>query len=325
MRVTAPGAWLRHLAFALALAAAIPVAALAEPPAWAYPIPTAGAAQAVDNGQPQHVPGSTAGYTKSQLDDFFAVADWHPQDHGPLPDVVAHGRGPDVYACGYCHRADGAGGPENARLAGLPFGYILQQLADFRSGARRTAVAGRRPQALMMALAKALDEDDARAAAAYFSTQKPRRVVRVSETNMVPRTVAPGWFLAPSPSGGTEPIAGRIIEVPDDVGNFERRDTHATFTAYVPPGSIAKGAAIVAGAAPARTPPCATCHGAGLRGQGNIPGIAGRSPSYLVRQLVDIQTGARNGQAVRVMKALVARLDGDDLVAIAAYVASLEP
>ncbi len=301
------------------------MAAIAEPPAWAYPVPTAGAGQAADDGRPQHVPGSTAAYTQSQLGDFFGVADWHPRDHGPLPDVVAHGRQPDVYACGSCHRADGAGGPENARLAGLPFGYILQQLADFRSGARRTAVAGRRPQALMIALAKALDEDDARAAAAYFSTQKPRRVVHVSEAGTVPRTVAPGWFLAPAPGGGTESIAGRIIEVPDDVGNFERRDTHATFTAYVPPGSVAKGAAIVAGAAPSRTPPCATCHGAGLRGQGNIPGIAGRSPSYLVRQLVDMQTGARNGQAVQVMKALVGRLDADDLVAVAAYVASLEP
>jgi cytochrome c553 len=242
-----------------------------------------------------------------------------------LPDVVAHGRNPGVYACGYCHRADGSGGPENARLAGLPFGYILQQLADFKSGARRTALPARGPQKAMMGLAKSLAEDDARSAAAYFSALKPRRNIRVSETDTVPQTVMPGWFLAPAAGGATEPIGRRIIEVPEDVENFERRDSRARFVAYVPPGSLGKGATIVTGAAPGKTPPCATCHGAGLHGQGNVPGLAGRSPSYVVRQLYDIQSGARTGQAVQVMKGLVARLDADDIIAVAAYLASLEP
>jgi len=307
-------------------AGSIALAAPAEPPAWAYPMPTPQAAlPGADDKGPQHVPDSAAAYTRAQLDDLFSAPDWHPQDHGPMPAVVAQGRKPEVMACGYCHRPDGAGGPENARLAGLPFGYILQQLADFKSGARRSALPARTPQALMVKLSKHLEEADARAAAAYFARLAPRRAITVRESDTVPRTFAPGWFLAPADGGAREPIGRRIIEVPEDTADFERRDARATFIAYVPPGSLAWGAAIAAGAAPGRTPRCATCHGAGLRGQGNVPGIAGRSPSYLVRQLHDIRVGVRRGQAAQAMKGIAARLDADDMLAVAAYVASLEP
>ena len=55
----------------------------------------------------------------------------------------------------------------------------------------------------------------------------------------------------------------------------------------------------------------------------DIPGIAGRSPSYLVRQLYDLQQGTRKGPSAPLMTPVVANLSGDDLVAIAAYVTSL--
>jgi cytochrome c553 len=300
-------------------------AAGADAPPWAYPLPPPNLVQHVDDGNALHVPDSSASYTLTQLGNLYEAVDWHPEDHPALPAVVAHGHPPDVYACGYCHRADGSGGPENARLAGLPYGYVLQQLADFKSGARRTAVPGRRPQAVMAAVAKALSEDDARAAAAYFATLKPRHNIRVVETTTVPRTISAGWFLVAAPGAATEAIGRRIIEVPEDVERFERRDARAGFVAYVPPGSLGKGAAFVAGTVPGKTLPCATCHGAGLRGLGNAPGIAGRSPSYVVRQLYDIQTGARAGQAAQAMKGVVMRLDAGDMIAIAAYLASLEP
>jgi cytochrome c553 len=41
-----------------------------------------------------------------------------------------------VFACGFCHRATGPGGPENADLASLPKSYVIQQMADYKSGAR---------------------------------------------------------------------------------------------------------------------------------------------------------------------------------------------
>ena len=53
--------------------------------------------------------------------------------------------------------------------------------------------------------------------------------------------------------------------------------------------------------------------------------FAGRSPSYIMRQLYDIQHGVRNGQWAELMKPVVAGLSEGDMVAIAAYTASLAP
>ena len=60
-----------------------------------------------------------------------------------------------------------------------------------------------------------------------------------------------------------------------------------------------------------------------FKGLGNVPSIAGRSPSYIVRQLYDIQIGARAGAATQAMKATFEKLTVDDMVSIAAYTASL--
>jgi cytochrome c553 len=62
-----------------------------------------------------------------------------------------------------------------------------------------------------------------------------------------------------------------------------------------------------------------------LRGVGLVPRIAGRSPSYLVRQLYDIQAGARRGAGAAPMMAVVEGMSNADMLAIAAYVASLKP
>jgi hypothetical protein len=91
-----------------------------SPPAWAYPPNNPDYKPHVVDGKPVRVPDSTAGYTWSQLRDRFIAPVWHPSDHGALPDIVANGRKPGVFACGFCHRATGPGGPENADLAGLP-------------------------------------------------------------------------------------------------------------------------------------------------------------------------------------------------------------
>ena len=121
-----------------------------------------------------------------------------------------------------------------------------------------------------------------------------------------------------------EPIGQRIVETPENLERTELRDDHSGFIAYVPVGSIKKGQALATGAA-SKTLRCATCHGRDLRGHGKVPALAGRSPSYIVRQLYDIQNGTHSGAAVHVMKTVVAKLTIDDLVAIAAYTASLNP
>ena len=57
----------------------------------------------------------------------------------PMPNIVAFGRKPAVQACGYCHLPTGNGRPENARLAGLPYDYIVGELKAYREGKRRSS------------------------------------------------------------------------------------------------------------------------------------------------------------------------------------------
>ncbi len=304
--------------------ATMPTHAAEEPPAWAYPMRAPDFKPRAEDGILRRVPGSSATYSVTQLHDLFQAPIWHPDDHPRLPPIVAHGRKPNVYACGFCHRADGPGGPENASLAGLPAAYIVQQLADYKSGVRKTSVPKRNID-LMIALAQDITDAEVQSAAAYFSALKPRKNIRVIETNTVPKTYSAGPFLAAVSTGEQEPIGGRIIEVPEDLEQFENRDTYAQFIAYAPVGSIAKGTALVTTGGSGKTMPCATCHGPNLKGVGNVPSIAGRSPSYIVRQLYDIKHGARAGTAIQLMKSPVANLALEDMVSIAAYLASLTP
>jgi hypothetical protein len=51
-----------------------------------------------------------------------------------------------------------------------------------------------------------------------------------------------------------------VIESAREHEQFENRDTHRRFTAYVPPGSIARGRGAGAGVA-GKTVACAICHG----------------------------------------------------------------
>lgn len=293
----------------------------AEAPTWAYPINPPGLTEAPDNDMPLRVPGSDATFTMRQINDLFFAPDWHPSDHPPMPDIVSKGRKPEVRACGSCHRTDGSGGPENARIAGLPVDYFVQQMEDFKSGARKSSVPGREPVEVMDHTAKAISKEDAASAAAYFSAIKPSPAISVIEAEQAPKTKVTGWHLAIAPEGGTEPIGQRIIEVPDNLEYFTRRDGRARFRAYVPPGSLRKGQQLVDSESGA----CRACHGPDLKGLDAIPGIAGRSPSYLMRQLHDFQTGARAGTGGDLMTPIVEKLSTEQLLAIAAYVASLNP
>lgn len=70
---------------------------------------------------------------------------------------------------------------------------------------------------------------------------------------------------------------------------------------------------------------CHTCHG--MTGNEPIlpsyPKIAGQNREYLVRQMQDIKSGARdNGQSIA-MRALVSSLSDDDIVAIVDYLSKL--
>ena len=311
------------LASLFAIVASLPAYGAEGPPEWAYPVNPPDFKPPEEDGVPRRVPGSSATYSVTQLRDRFIAPVWHPGEHPPLPDVVARGRKPDVFACGFCHRADGPGGPENANLAGQPAAYLVQQMVDFRSGARKTSVAKRNVD-LMISLSKPMTDAEIAEASAYFSALKPRAIIKVVETDTVPKTFITFNHLAALPSGEKEPIGKRIVEVPEVLEQFANRDTHARFIAYVPPGSVKKGEALVKTGA-GKTLQCATCHGPDLKGVGAMPAIAGRSPSYMVRQLYDLKSGARAGPESVQMKDVVAKLDNDDMAHIAAYLATLAP
>jgi cytochrome c553 len=163
------------------------------------------------------------------------------------------------------------------------------------------------------------------AAAAYFSALRPRKRIKVVESDTAPKTYVAGLLWAAVESGEREPLGQRIVEIPDDLHRFESRDPRSTFTVYVPVGSLAKGEALVTKGGAGKTLQCGPCHGPDLRGLGPLPSIAGRSPSYMFRQLYDFRHGARTGEWSPLMAPVVTNLEQEDMLAIVAYLASLDP
>jgi cytochrome c553 len=307
-----------------------PFHAAAAMPDWAYATPTpppprGGApAAATPDTSPKQVPGSTLSFTRQQISDGFGPADWFPGDHPLMPEIVAKGRRPDIRACALCHYPNGKGRPENAGISGLPVSYFIQTMNDFKAGVRRSAESRKNNTNLMIAYAKAMTDQEIKDAAAYFATMTWTPWIRVVETTTVPRVVSRGGMWIPV-DGAKEPIGRRIVETPENAERTEiLRDPRSGFIAYAPMGSIKKGETLVRTGG-TRTIACGACHGADLMGLGPVPGIAGRSPSYLARQMYDMQTGARRGEWTELMKPVVAKLTDEDYVDITAYVASLLP
>jgi cytochrome c553 len=295
------------------------------PPAWAYPVSAPDYKPVADDGSIRRVPDSSGGITLTQARDRFVAQDWHPDDHPQMPEIVARGRKPLVYACGFCHRADGPGGPENANLTGLSADYIIRQMKEFRSGERQSSVTNRLPIQVKAFLLKSVTDEEISIAAAYFSAIPARSVVKVVETDLVPKTLVAGSYFAPAPDGEREPIGMRILELPNDVEQFESRDARALTTAYVPVGSIDKGRILATTGEGGKTLVCEVCHGIGLNGSGIAPVLAGRSPTYIVRQLYDFKNGKRAGSMSGPMDPTVKNLTLDDMLSLAAYASSLRP
>ncbi|MGE3843317.1 MAG: cytochrome c [Vicinamibacterales bacterium] len=278
-----------------------------------------------------HVPGASRGLTLREIEDNRNPGDWFPDDHPKMPDIVARGGGPGANACGYCHYPNGKGRPNNAGPAGLPASYILQQLQDFISGARTSFDKRKRNTGQMIAIAKAMKPSEMKAAAEYFASMKWTPYVRVVEAATVPKAefVGGGGSLVVPLTGaeaGTEPLGNRIIETPENVEQTEPlRNPRSGFIAYVPPGSLKKGEEVVLFGANGRTVTCAACHGEGLKGTDTVPSLAGRSPSYLARQMMDFKHYTRVGPGAMQMQPIVQHMTEDDILNAVAYIASLEP
>ena len=188
-------------------------------PEWAYPVnPTP---TPLDDTVQKHLADSTKAYTQAQIDDGFNPPDWYPQDHAPMPDVVAHGRKEtNARACALCHLTSGGGHPESAGISGLPAAYIVRQMNEFKSGARKGARA-----VAMIPIAKGLGEEDFKAAAEYFGSMKYPVWYKVVEGDTVPKSyLGNGAMRFPEEHGGTEPLGNRIIELPQNDLGAESRD-----------------------------------------------------------------------------------------------------
>jgi cytochrome c553 len=325
-----PALFLAGISFAIVCASAFAQALPIHPDteiraamAWAFPLnpPPDPDARKPDMHKSLHVPGSARSYTLADYGDMFGAPDWFPQDHPPMPRIVAHGR-KSAWACAYCHLPNGQGRPENAALAGLAAAYIVEQVRAFRSGER---VSGRPETARFMpAEARNVSDADLKLAAEYFSGLHYKPWTRVIETATVPKTHVAHWMLVPDADGKREPIGDRIIETSTDIARTELRDTRFGFVAYVPPGSIARGG-MIASKGTGKVQACEACHGLTLHGAGNTPPLAGRSPTYIVRQLILFRTGGRANDAAAPMRLEASHLTLQDMIAVAAYAASRKP
>jgi cytochrome c553 len=177
----------------------------------------------------------------------------------------------------------------------------------------------------MHTVARNATEAEVASAARYFSRLRFKPRARVIESADIPRMREAGFVYARVPGGGTEPLGSRIVEGPPDFERHELRDDGMTYIAYAPLGSIKRGRSIARAGADGLSSACVTCHGPGLGGNALIPPLAGRYPTYIVRQLLAFRTGARSTVASQPMQAVAARLSVDDMIAVAAYAATLAP
>ena len=283
-----------------------------------------------DVNTPRTVEGSDAIYTRIDIRDAHDVIDWFPGDHPPMPDIMR--RGPENllavrgWGCASCHLPNGKGRPENAPPAGQPVEYTIRQLQDMATGKRFSADPRKPNSPTMTYLAAAMSEAEMRESAEYFAAMPWTPWIQVIEADLIPEVhLEEGNMYITVGEEPTEPLDGRIVETPVDAfqANY-LRNPRSSWIAYVPVGSLASGEELVTTGG-GKTIECAICHGPDLMGLANMPGIAGRSPSYMMRQLYDMKVGTRNGLGVELMDAVLADLTVEDMTDIVAYLASLTP
>jgi cytochrome c553 len=235
-----------------------------------------------------------------------------------MPEVVAKGK---PLPCMQCHLANGGSHPESAAISGLTANYIIQQVHAFRDGERADVRTGR-----MVQVAKIVSEKDLKEAAEYYAAIGPDRQkwLKTVVSNDVPKGPSPfggGGFRYHAADGGTESLPqGKVVEMADNDDLVRARDQiDGGFVQYVRADDLALGEKVAAMGG------CATCHGADYKGVGDVPRLAGQHTVYMIRQLKDIQTGARKDKNAALMKPIAATLSDREIVAVAAYLASKSP
>lgn len=278
----------------------------------------------VEDGIKHNLPGTSLTFTRVEANYSWQPADWYPGDHPEMPEIVATGdkeRG--IRPCALCHFPNGQGKIENGHVAGLPAAYILDQLDLFEDGDRVSADYRKANTNEMARIAAWLTDEEKQQVAEYYSSIPFRSMVRVVESDQAPQVRASlNRLLMPVEDAAWVPLGNQIVEVAEDAEATEvMRDPRGTFVAYVPVGSIARGEELVTTGGD-NTMQCSICHGPGQTGLADVPGIAGRTASYTMRQLWDVKQGTRVSP---VMMPIVANLGAQDMLSIVAYLATLPP
>jgi len=178
----------------------------------------------------------------------------------------------------------------------------------------------------MVRLAKGMTDQEMQEIAEYYEAVPWTPWIRVIETDMAPAMhLEEGNMFITMGVEPALPLNGIIIESPENERESNYlRSPRSGWNAYVPVGSLAKGEELVTTGG-GKTVACNVCHGADLMGVGIMPGIAGRSPSYMMRQLWDMRQGTRRGPNVALMMPIIENLTVEDMNNIVAYLASLMP
>jgi cytochrome c553 len=293
--------------FGILTLALIPVASYAAENSlqWAYPVEP-----------PPGAPNADAAPPGKKVNQYLLFGSYTGLP--AIPKAVTTGK---PLPCMQCHLANGGSHPESAAISGLSANYIIEQVHAFRDGQRADVRTGR-----MVQVAKTISEADLKAAAEYFAAIGPDRQkwLKTIVGNEAPKGPAPfggGGFRYHAPEGGMEPLpVGRVVETAEDDDLVRARDQiDGGFVQYVNAEDLALGEKIAADGK------CGTCHGAEFKGKGDVPRLAGQHSVYLIRQLKDMQTGARTDKKVAVMKSIIDKLSDREMVAVSAYLASKSP
>ena len=180
---------MKRTVFAVTLALTPIIAGAAEKPEWAFPVTEKDQPSPRIEGSKVRPapPGSTLSIARAKADDMYDIPNWYPDMYPPMPKIVQYGnKDTQVRACGSCHLPTGTGHDESAYVAGLPAGYFIRQMEDWKSGDRKFG-------GTMVAMAKVITEEEIKDAAKYFASLKPRSWIRLVEADTVPKSfVGPG-------------------------------------------------------------------------------------------------------------------------------------
>jgi len=228
----------------------------------------------------------------------------------PAPKAVANAEpapasgsdGAALYAakgCQACHGPDGLKVimPVYPKVAGLPAEYSLNQMKDFKSGARSNG-----KSAVMKGIVMTIDDKDLKTIAEWLAGNGGTVKAAAPDTKKAepaPKAAAPAPKPEPAPAAKAEPAPVPTAKV-----------------AAAPAAAPASGSD---GAQLYMTKTCLACHGADGRSPvlPNYPKIAGQNAGYLYNQLRDTKNGSRNNGQSAVMKGILANVSDEEIRAIA--------